>query len=222
LQPKPGSWGPHHRCKIASILQHACCKLQVAKSLKGKLVAIKAHRGLPLLLPNCQRTIAHNVKYSRGGAQIRKEKCLWPRIFATHRKIVLADSEVTICDIHFPSPVQPGFAFSVRRSRRVTLNPPPRCRCAATFPEHPTHWAPLQTRASAYPKKRRDRRTSPCRGRNLYPPIGLLVYGRSGFTGESPLADTTGFAATRRAGARVAGTFAALRTLTGAAGGASS
>jgi len=36
LQPKPGSWGPHHCCKIASILQHACCKLQVAKSLREK------------------------------------------------------------------------------------------------------------------------------------------------------------------------------------------
>src|SRR6187551_3161377 len=70
LQPKPGSWGPHHCCKIASILQHAGCKLQVAKSIKGKLFALKARRCLPLLLPNCQKTIANNVKHSRGGAQI--------------------------------------------------------------------------------------------------------------------------------------------------------
>jgi hypothetical protein len=76
LQPKLGSRGPHHCCKIASILQHAGCKLQVTESLKGKLVALKAHRCLSLLLPNCQRTIADNVKHSREGAQITKEKCL--------------------------------------------------------------------------------------------------------------------------------------------------
>ena len=50
--------------------------LQVAKSLKGKLIALKTNQCLPLLLPNFQRTITNNVKHSRGGAQITKEKCL--------------------------------------------------------------------------------------------------------------------------------------------------
>jgi hypothetical protein len=79
LQPKPGSRGPHHRSRIASNLQPRCCKFEVPiflKGLKGKLTALKAGRCFPLLLPNCQITDANNVKYSRGGAQIGKEKCV--------------------------------------------------------------------------------------------------------------------------------------------------
>jgi hypothetical protein len=60
-------------------------QLQVAKSFKGKLIALKARKYLSLLLPNFQKTLSYNVKYSRGGAQNYKEKMPVPGIFATHR-----------------------------------------------------------------------------------------------------------------------------------------
>jgi hypothetical protein len=58
-----------------SNLQQQCCKLQVGFFFKGKQTALKAARCFLLLLPNCQRTDANNVKYSRGGAQIGRRKC---------------------------------------------------------------------------------------------------------------------------------------------------
>src|SRR4051812_36148151 len=69
LQPKLGPRGPHHRSRIASNLQQQCCKFEVGRFVKGKSTALSHGECFPLLIPNCQRTDADNVKYSRGGAQ---------------------------------------------------------------------------------------------------------------------------------------------------------
>ena len=90
LQPKPGSWGPHHRCKIASNLQQRCCRFELPDFVKGKLAALKAGRCFLLLLPNCQITDADNVKYSRGSAQTGRENALLPRLLGVRPMLGLA------------------------------------------------------------------------------------------------------------------------------------